>query len=68
MRIKLKDLRKGDIILFKDYVGIVELTSMSRVFTGQMNVLVYYIGENGEITYDVCHQHPDYELINTIRG
>lgn len=62
MGIKLKDLRRGDIIFFKDYVGIVAMTKMSMVLTGQMNVLVYFIGENGEIKRDICHQYPDYEI------
>lgn len=66
MGIKLKELRRGDIILYKDYVGIVAMTKMSMSLIGQMNVLVYFIGEDGEIKRDVGHQYPDYE-INAIR-
>ena len=67
MGIKIKDLRRGDIILLNGTVGIVVCEIGWNIRSFMNNLLVCFIDENGKIKRDLWwFQYPDYE-VNAIR-
>jgi hypothetical protein len=71
MRVKTKDLRKGDIIFFRDHtgciVGIVTKAVPSRISPEDIRIVVKYIEHDGEIAYDTFRTSFGYEFSKVIR-
>lgn len=67
MKLKTKDLRKGDIIFFNDYhygelVGVVTKIAQSAISPKELKVLVKYLGDSYVIDHYTLRAPFDYEL------